>query len=103
MLLCHWSAEFVRGACDFSRGANVSRKDRQDSRDVAERKVSAPGETGTDQHRGVRNAIGDFIVKFANFRCATGSKRHHSVEHVCNEPQLDSRDGDDPLDPMIAD
>jgi hypothetical protein len=59
--------ELVRRAGDFSRGANVSGEDCQNRRDITERNVSAPGVTRADEHRCIRNAIGNLVVKLAYF------------------------------------
>ena len=50
---------------DLARRANISGEDRQNRRDITERDVTAPRETGSDEDCRVGNAIGDFVVKFS--------------------------------------
>src|ERR1700737_1156768 len=102
MLFCHGSAEFVGRACDFPGRANVSSKDGEDGRDITKGNVSAPGETGANEHSGVRHAVWNLIVKFANLRSATRSECDHSIKHVRSQTQLGAKRGDEPIDPMIS-
>ena len=65
MLFGHRSAELVRRSRDLARRANISGEDRQNRRDITERDVTTPRETGSDEDCRVGNAIGDFVVKFS--------------------------------------
>src|SRR5438067_6252209 len=60
--------KLVRRAGDFSRGANISSEDCQNRCDITKRNVSASGVPCADEHRRVRNAIANLVVKFAYFR-----------------------------------
>ena len=67
MLFCHRAAELVRRAGDLSCRTNISGKDCQNGRDIAQRHISAPSETGSDKNGRVRDAIWNFVVELAGF------------------------------------
>ncbi len=86
VLFCHRSTELVRRAGDFSCRANVRGEDCQNCCDITECNVSAPCETGANEHGRVGNAVGNFVVELTRFRRATGSDGNHPIEHVRSQP-----------------